>query len=98
MSDRARYWQQLVSAWEKSGLSQAEFCRRRRIKAVTFGWWKRKLRGPRKKRGRRVNHARSKAVVVKRKGQSRLRRRMLMAIAAVAAMGTAGWVRARGAA
>jgi hypothetical protein len=24
MSDRARYWQQLVRVWEKSGLSQAE--------------------------------------------------------------------------
>ncbi len=43
MSDRARYWQRLVAAWEKSGLSQAEFCRRRKIKAVNFGWWKRKL-------------------------------------------------------
>ncbi len=43
MSDRARYWQRLVAAWEKSGLSQAEFCRRRKVKAVNFGWWKRKL-------------------------------------------------------
>jgi hypothetical protein len=25
-------------------LSQAEFCRRRGVKEVTFGWWKRKLR------------------------------------------------------
>jgi hypothetical protein len=43
MSDRARYWQRLVAAWAKSGLSQAEFCRRRKVKAVNFGWWKRKL-------------------------------------------------------
>ncbi len=43
MSDRARYWRRLVAAWEKSGLSQAEFCRRRKVKAVNFGWWKRKL-------------------------------------------------------
>ncbi len=42
MSDRARYWQRLVTAWGKSGLSQAEFCRRREVKAVNFGWWKRK--------------------------------------------------------
>ena len=49
MSDRTRYWQRQVSAWGNSGLSQAEFCRRRRIKAVTFGWWKRKLRGTGKK-------------------------------------------------
>ncbi len=45
MSDRAKYWQRLVAAWEKSGLSQAEFCRRRGIKAVNFAWWKRKLSG-----------------------------------------------------
>jgi hypothetical protein len=43
MSDRARHWKRLVAAWEKSGLSQAEFCRRGKIKAVNFGWWKRKL-------------------------------------------------------
>ena len=45
MSNRAQYWAQLVGAWEKSGLTQAEFCRRREVKAVTFAWWKRKLRG-----------------------------------------------------
>lgn len=43
MSDRAKYWRRLVAAWEKSGLTQAEFCRRRGVKAVTFAWWKRKL-------------------------------------------------------
>jgi hypothetical protein len=52
MSDRGRYWQRLVSVWERSGLSQAEFCRRRKIKAVTFGWWKRKLKGPGDRGGR----------------------------------------------
>lgn len=60
MSDRARYWRQLVSAWEESGLSQADFCRRRRIKAVTFGWWKRKLRGTGRKRRRRVHRGAGK--------------------------------------
>jgi hypothetical protein len=52
MSDRARYWQRLVAAWQKSGLSQAEFCRRREISAVTFAWWKRRLRGGTKPRRR----------------------------------------------
>lgn len=55
MTDRARYWRQLVNAWERSGLSQADFCRRRRLKPVTFGWWKRKLRGPGRNHRRRVN-------------------------------------------
>ena len=61
MSDRARCWQRLVAAWERSGLSQADFCRRRRIKAVTFGWWKRKLRGPGKNHRRRVNRGTGRA-------------------------------------
>ena len=51
MSDRARHWRGLVDAWETSGLSQAEFCRRRGVKAVTFGWWKRRLKGARKPTG-----------------------------------------------
>ena len=61
MSDRAKYWQQLVAQWQKSGLSQAEFCRRRRIKAVSFGWWKRRLRGTGRKSGRRVTRGTGRA-------------------------------------
>lgn len=53
MSDRARYWRRLVATWEKSRLSQAEFCRRREINAVTFAWWKRRLKGPAKPTRRR---------------------------------------------
>jgi hypothetical protein len=45
MSNRAKYWARLVLAWEKSGLTQAEFCRRREVKAVTFAWWKQRLTG-----------------------------------------------------
>jgi hypothetical protein len=58
MSNRAKYWERMLSAWEKSGLSQAEFCRRRDVKAVTFAWWKRQLRGNTKK-GRRQGGARN---------------------------------------
>ncbi len=43
MTKRARYWSELVQAWRQSGLSQAEFCRRRNIKSMTFAWWKRQL-------------------------------------------------------
>lgn len=60
MSDRAAHWQRLLREWEHSGLSQAEFCRRQRVNAVTFAWWKRRLRqsedqadGPRAGRARR---------------------------------------------
>jgi hypothetical protein len=44
MSERAAYWQRLLAEWARSGLSQAEFCRRRGLKAVNLAWWKRRLR------------------------------------------------------
>jgi len=44
MTERAAYWRQILADWEGSGLSQAEFCRRRGLAAVTFAWWKRRLR------------------------------------------------------
>ena len=59
MSERATYWRRLLAEWERSGLSQAEFCRRRGLKAVTLAWWKRRLRGlddaGRGRRGRRAH-------------------------------------------
>jgi hypothetical protein len=50
MTERARYWAAQLAAWEQSGLTQAEFCRRRRIKAGSFAWWKRQLLGPSRQR------------------------------------------------
>ncbi len=66
MANRAKYWQRMMTAWEAGGLSQAEFCRRRGLKAVTFSWWKRQLvgkprRGGRDGRGVRGGDARRKA-------------------------------------
>ncbi len=46
MTERAKYWATQLAAWERSGLTQAEFCRRRRIRAGSFAWWKRQLLGP----------------------------------------------------
>lgn len=43
MTERARYWQRHLDRWGRSGLSQAAYCRRHGLKAVTFAWWKRKL-------------------------------------------------------
>lgn len=60
MTDRAKHWQRMLTAWEGSGLTQAEFCRRRGLKAVTFAWWKRHLRGP-GDRGARCNRRGRKA-------------------------------------
>lgn len=43
MTDRATYWRRLVASWEKSGQSQAEFCRRRNLTYAAFGYWRRRL-------------------------------------------------------
>lgn len=67
MSDRAKYWARLVASWRKSGLTQAEFCRRRGVKAVTFAWWKRKLRGGAEQAGQR----RSRSTTTRRRPESR---------------------------
>lgn len=69
MSERAAYWRQLVGDWEASGLSQAEFCRRRKLSAVTFAWWKRRLRsggsaGPRLMGGRTSSPSTGRAAFV----------------------------------
>ena len=63
MSERGRYWTEQLAAWERSGLSQAEFCRRYGIKRVTLGWWKRQRRrssgGTSKRRRRAVEVSKS---------------------------------------
>ena len=46
MTERAKYWATELASWERSGLTQAEYCRRRRIKAGSFAWWKRQLVDP----------------------------------------------------
>jgi len=41
--DKCTFWQEQVSAWRASGLSQARFCRDHGLKVRDFGYWKRKL-------------------------------------------------------
>ena len=43
-TSRAVYWQKHLSQWSKSGLTQAEYCRRNRLSAAAFHWWKGQLR------------------------------------------------------
>lgn len=43
MSQRTAYWRGVIDDWSRSGLSQAEYCRRHRLAAVTFSWWKGRL-------------------------------------------------------
>ena len=37
-------WSALFEEWERSGLTQAEFCRRKGIKWHCFHYWRKKLR------------------------------------------------------
>lgn len=45
MSERAKYWSRQVAALEASGLSRAEFCRRRRLNYHTMTYWLKRLAG-----------------------------------------------------
>ena len=40
---RAAYWRKHISRWSKSGLTQAEYCRRNEVSAAAFQWWKGEL-------------------------------------------------------
>ena len=42
--DKRRFWNAHVRAWQKSGLSQNEYCRRSEISNGQFCYWKRALR------------------------------------------------------
>jgi len=41
---KARFWSAHFLAWQKSGLSQREYCSRCNLRLSTFSWWRRKLR------------------------------------------------------
>lgn len=45
-SDPQRIWQVHVKAMEESGLSRAEYCRRRNLSYHALGYWLRKLAKP----------------------------------------------------
>lgn len=44
-AEKHRFWSTQLHAWRKSGLTQAEFCRRQGIRRRLFCWWKRRLTG-----------------------------------------------------
>ena len=43
-TSRAVYWQEHILQWSESDLSQAEYCRRNKLSAAAFHWWKGQLR------------------------------------------------------
>ena len=42
------YWQNHISCWRHSGLSQAQYCTKKMLALSTFSYWKRKLAQPEK--------------------------------------------------
>ena len=38
--EKAQFWQQHFAAWQTSGLSQAEYCKRHSLKVSNFAYWR----------------------------------------------------------
>jgi len=45
LSGRRRRWRRLVERWERSGLSQATFCRQQGLRYERFLWWRKRFGG-----------------------------------------------------
>jgi hypothetical protein len=43
LTERGRFWTKHLRQWVRSGLSQAEYCRQKRLSSPALGWWKRQL-------------------------------------------------------
>lgn len=42
-TERGRFWHKHLQQWRRSGVSQAQYCRRHQLCLGTFGWWKGRL-------------------------------------------------------
>lgn len=45
VQERRERWRRIVDQWQASGLSQAEFCRRRELAVWQLAWWRKQLAG-----------------------------------------------------
>ncbi|WP_419602831.1 IS66 family insertion sequence element accessory protein TnpA [Thiolapillus sp.] len=45
-TDRITFWQDHVTAWQVSDLTQKAYCEAHGLRYATFGYWVRKLRTP----------------------------------------------------
>jgi len=41
--EKRRFWAKQILSWQESGLSQAEFCRRNKLRKFQFIYWKKKF-------------------------------------------------------
>lgn len=42
---RSVFWENHVRSWEKSGLSQSDYCRREKVSLTSFCSWRKRLEG-----------------------------------------------------
>lgn len=73
MTQRAQQWAERMAAWRRSGLTQAEFCRRQGLDQGTFSAWKYRLQ--REEIANRSAHGqrRSKSTDVSRSASRRIK-------------------------
>ena len=45
VQQRREHWREIMRRWGESGLSQAAFCRRHKLRDGQFSWWKQWLAG-----------------------------------------------------
>ena len=43
LKQKRRFWKQHIDGWKKSGLTQAEYCRRLQLKAHQMAYWKKQF-------------------------------------------------------
>lgn len=43
LQQRRRFWEHHIEQWQKSGVSQAAYCRNNQLKAHRFYYWRRRL-------------------------------------------------------
>jgi hypothetical protein len=73
LTRRGREMQRLMARWERSGLTMAEFARRRGMSPHTFAWWRHRLRAASAERAAEaggVGAAKFTEVAVARMGRS----------------------------
>ena len=42
LEQKRTFWQGHINSWEKTSMTQAEYCRQNGLSSKTFGYWKRK--------------------------------------------------------
>jgi hypothetical protein len=43
LSPRGRFWRKHVQQWQRSGVTQSQYCREHDLSIAAFHWWRRKL-------------------------------------------------------